>query len=226
MDINMKELQTELDSLHNGAVLQLLPGEYAGPISIRNSVVMDGQGSTIWGLKGPVLTIKPDGVVLRNIRIEVTGKSGTEQPEDGCALLIKSSKSPTFENVEVRGSVIGLHEEEGEWYYPHSLHLGHLSHGAEHTFIIRIAVPVPCQLHSDISGVNIEPRNLDQGSHKIQLHVERLPDDTLLNGCIRIISTSLNRTIMVNALILNKGVSGDQGNGQLIWEPKIPEKNN
>ncbi len=216
----MKDLQKEIDSLRNGASLQLFSCEYAGPISVRKPIDIDGQGSTLWALKGPVLSIEADGVTLRNIRIEVTGYTESGNTENECALLVKAAKSPILENVEVRGAVAGLQEEEGRWSYPHVMHLGHLQHGLEHKFLIRISVPVPCRLKSDVSGVEIKPSNLKQGDHEIQIDIEHLASDTLLNGSICIITPFLKRRIMIDAYILSRGSVGIQGNGQILWEPQ------
>jgi hypothetical protein len=217
-----KSLQTELDSIRKGAALPLVPGEYEGPISIRNPVDIDGQGSTIWGHKGPVVTINSENVVLRNTTIEVTDEFEVPQ-SDGCALLIQSRAKPTLENVEVRGTVIGLHGEEGEWCYPNLLDLGALAYGVKHKFRIRIVVPVPCKLESCISGVRIEPVNLTPGYHDIYCYVERLLEDIMIYGDILIITSLLKRKITVNGHICRKGEGGDQGTGQLLWEPQIKE---
>src|SRR5258708_6876591 len=120
--------QNKLNSLPDGAALSLVPGEFPGPVVLHRSVTLDGQGATLWARQGPVLTVAAAGVVLRNLKIEVTGDGDSDHPEDGCALLVEAADGLRVENVEVRGSVIGLPQEAGVWRYPSSLWLGQLPH--------------------------------------------------------------------------------------------------
>ena len=104
--------QDDLDALQDGATLQLIPREFPGPVKINRCMILDGQGATIWSLKGPVVSIRSDGVVLRNVRIEVTGENGTGMAEEECALQIEPGRGVHLEkDVEVRGRVIGLPQE-------------------------------------------------------------------------------------------------------------------
>ncbi|MBC7910085.1 MAG: hypothetical protein H7Y30_06275 [Pyrinomonadaceae bacterium] len=215
------KFQDDLDSLHDGETLELSPREFPGPIVIKHPLILDGQRATIWALKGPVVSVESDGVVLRNLRVEVTGEEDAAQPEEECAILVQSGRGILLENVEARGSVIGLPEEEGEWRYPHSLPLGRLAHGGTHDLIMRIAVPVPCRLKSSISGLEVSPHSLKPGINEVQLHIEQLPKDTLLSGLITLSTAFLIRQISVTAhvVVVQPGQPpAIQGNKQVIWE--------
>lgn len=216
--------QDDIDALQDGATLQLIPREFPGPVKINRCMILDGQGATIWSLKGPVVSIRSDGVVLRNVRIEVTGENGTGMAEDECALQIEPGRGVLLEkDVEVRGTVIGLPQEEGDWRYPHSLHIGYLAYGIDYEFILRILVPVPCQITSNISGLEIKPRSLSSGANEIHIHMECLPQDTLLYGFLLLTSTFLKRRITFNAHILSK-LSAQKASipvsGFVVWEPE------
>ncbi|MEI6259733.1 MAG: hypothetical protein WCR46_07505 [Deltaproteobacteria bacterium] len=216
--------QDDLDALQDGATLQLIPREFPGPVKINRCMILDGQGATIWSLKGPVVSIRSDGVVLRNVRIEVTGENGTGMAEEECALQIEPGRGVHLEkDVEVRGTVIGLPQEEGDWRYPHSLHIGYLAYGMDYEFILRILVPVPCQITSNISGLEIKPRSLSSGANEIHIHMECLPQDTLLYGFLLLTSTFLKRRITFNAHILSKlsaQTASIPVSGFVIWEPE------
>ena len=216
--------QDELDALQEGATLQLIPREFPGPVIINKRLILDGQGATIWSLSGPVVSIQSDGVVLRNVRIEVTGENGTGTAEEKCALQIEPGRGVLLEkDVEVRGTVIGLQQEEGEWKYPHSLYIGHLTFGINYEFIMRIVVPVPCQITSNISGLDIKPRSLLSGANEIHIFIEHLPQDTLLYGDLSINTTYLKRRITFNAHILSKlsaQTTSIPVSGFVIWEPE------
>lgn len=214
--------QAELDALTGGGELQLLPREFPGPVTIAHPLTLDGQGATIWSLSGPVVSIRADGVALRNLKIEVTGEVEPSAGAGACALWVEPGCSPLLENVEVRGSVIGLAEEEGAWEFPHALRFGPLAHGVEHDFLLRIIVPVPCRLSSNISGLEVAPRSLKAGRHEVRLHVERISPDTLLSGTLSLSSSFLKRHIAISALILPPRSGQDphtQGTGQVVWEP-------
>jgi len=215
-------LQMQLDSLEDYATLQLRPsgGEYAGPIAIDRPLILDGQGATIWSLKGPVVSIESDRVSLCNLRIEVTGENSASSPSERSAIIVKSGEDLQLHNVEVRGTVMGIPAEEGDWNYPQALHLGQLAYGSEHDLLVRIVVPVPCQLISRIAGVDVQPNQLTPGAHEIRLQVDRLPQDTLIYGSIFLVSASLKRSITLSAKIqsLQDGSAG-LVQGRIVWEP-------
>src|SRR5205085_1881173 len=84
------DLQSRLDSLRPGDTLKLDPPgrEFQGPLTVRNPVVIEGQGGTIWAKQGPVLIVEADGVTLQNVNVEVTGKEAGPDSEGGCALRV------------------------------------------------------------------------------------------------------------------------------------------
>ncbi|MEQ9671850.1 hypothetical protein [Coleofasciculus sp. G2-EDA-02] len=217
---NPKTLQEQLNFLAQGK-LSLWPPhqEYIGSIVINRPLILDGQGATICTNHGPVVSIESDRVSLRNLRIEFTGEVGS-RIEDQCAILVKSGQGLQLDNVEVRGSVMGLPEEEGEWNYPESLHLGQLSHGREHDLLLRIIVPVNCTISANISGLAFSPRHLTPGQNEIRLHIDSLPKDTLINGSIFLVSASLKRRITLTAHILalpDEKVPSTQN--KIVWQP-------
>jgi CHAT domain len=218
-------LQSQLDSLDQEATLSLWPpnGEYAAPVVINQPLTLDGRGATIWALAGPVLSIESHGVNLRNLRIEVTGcEVGGSSPED-CAIVVKSGQDLQVHNVEVRGTVMGLPDEEGEWKYPKLLHLGQLAPETEYNLLLRIIVPVACKIASDISGLEFEPHNLTKGANEIHLRIEKFPknQDILIDGNIFLVSASLKRRITITAHI--RSLPEDEfspSQGSIVWQPE------
>lgn len=220
-----KTLQDQLNELQANATLSLWPpnGEYTGPIIINNPIVLDGKGGTIWAIQGPVFSILSDQVSLCNLRIEVTGEMEIGNSENNCAILVKSEKNLNleinFENIEVRGSVMGLSEEEGEWQYPSTLNIGRIAHGQEYNFRWRLIVPVDCKIVSEISGIEFNPHKLNPGANEINIQVEKLPQDTLVNGSIYLVSANFKRRIAITAHIVSLS---DQDtltiDNDVIWE--------
>jgi hypothetical protein len=213
-----RDFQRDLDTLPDKEVLRLKPREYPGPVTIINPVVIDGAGCTVWALNGPVITCEADGITLRNLRIEVTG-TGTAQ--DHCALKVNPGCGVTLQNVEVRGSVIGLWQEEGDWQYPYSLHIGSIPFSTEVDLLLRVWVPVPCEITSKISGLLVQPHKLEAGANEITLHIERIAKDTLLNGLLIISTPNLKRSIAVSGYISSARPKKPKSKrvAQVIWEP-------
>jgi len=214
--------QEQLDWTMDDETLTLdLPRERPGPVVIRNRIILDGKGCTLWAQAGPVLSVLSEKVVLRNLRIEFTADGADEGPHAGVALL-SDGAGLTLEGVTVRGTVKGLVAEEGEWRYPHQLNLGALAYGMAHTVRVRVVVPVQCQITSEISGLSIEPRMLKPGAHEIRIEIEEMMRDTLVSGTIGIKTKFLRREIVLNAHILSPAVglpepARDQD--RLVWQP-------
>ncbi len=217
-EIARGKFQDEIDSVSSGDTLQLFPREFPGPVEIKNSILIDGQGATIWALKGPVLSILEDGVTLKNLRIEMTGETESGDIEDKCAVLCKKGINKiTLEDVEVRGSVIGLPEEEGEWRYPHFLNIGQLPYNKKLDLLIRIVVPVPCRITSNITGLKVEPSNLKAGNHELHLFIDSLQKDTLIDGIICMSTAFIKRRFNVSAYF--SASSSGELKDKVIWQP-------
>ncbi|MBX9580186.1 MAG: hypothetical protein K2X87_07735, partial [Gemmataceae bacterium] len=196
------ELQHLLDGAGTDEVVEIdPPRERPGPVVVRSGLTLDGKGCTIWGLAGPVVVVKGANAVLKNLRIEHTGDRADAGPAAGVALWVEGP-GLALENVTVRGAVAGLAAEEGEWRYPHQLTLGSLAAGMPHALRLRVVVPVPCQLTSEVAGVTLEPRTLSPGAHEVRLRTEGMMRDTLVFGTIGIKTAFLRREIVLNAHFL------------------------
>lgn len=213
--------QDEIDSVNSGSTHHLRLREYSEPVILKRSIIIDGCGSTICALEGPVITIKSPGVTLRNLTIEYTGDGGMEKPSDECAIFIEPGLNVSMENVKVRGTVIGLPSEEGEWRYPVSLSLGPLTSGFRHTFILHLVVPVHCTIESSIYGMKLNTQKLDPGPNEILINIDEMPQDRI-RGYIIINTPLLIRTIAINANItVQNSIEPDlKKTSSIIWEPK------
>ncbi len=216
-----EEFQNRLDSTPEGATLRLSRGEHPGPVSITRRLTLDGQGATIWALEGPVVSVLACGVVLRNLTIEVTGETATGESARDCALMISPGLGITLEGVEVSGLVQGLPGEEGTWRYPRVLHLGQLAPKSDHRFRVGVLVPVPCQIDSQIAGLEVEPRHLAPGPNEVVLRIGGLFLDTLLSGRL-VLSSGVKRRITVCGHV-KSAAAGPAGPGpdpqSYLWLP-------
>ncbi len=73
-------LQKLIDAAKPGALVQPAPGVYAGPVLISKALTLDGQGKVTIdnGGKGSVITIRGNGVTVKNLRLVHSG----DQPND------------------------------------------------------------------------------------------------------------------------------------------------
>ncbi|MCK5720429.1 MAG: hypothetical protein KAH84_10850 [Thiomargarita sp.] len=190
--------------LNNSALstINLIPQEYAGPFFIRRNLTIDGQGSTLWALQGPVLYIDVPNVTLKNLNIEVTGNDFNLKAEE-CAIFMKEATTVYFENVQVRGQVIGLAKEKGQWQYPYLLELGELKQRTIYETTINISVPTKCCIESAIEGVQVIPAILEVGDNIVSIKVEALVADTILYGYLYLKTAQLQRQIKLTAYITN-----------------------
>ncbi len=210
------QFQHELDWTMDGQTLALdAPKERPGPVVLRNNATLDGRGCTVWAREGPVVQVIAERAVLKDLRIEYTG------PDGGVALSADHA-GITLDNVTVRGAVVGLAVEAGEWRYPHQLNLGTVLPGVPHAVRLRVVVPVPCQLSSEVAGVSLLPRTLAPGAHEVRVLIEPLSKDTLVCGTLTIKTACLRREIVLNALALAPatGLSPPASQQErVVWEP-------
>ncbi|MFZ1025213.1 MAG: hypothetical protein WAN66_03225 [Limnoraphis robusta] len=213
--------QEKLNSLPSGAIIELWPpnSEFSGPILLNRPITIEGKGASIWSQKGPVILIQSEEVTLRNLIVEVTGENNITL-EEQCAVQVKSGENLKFEDIKVRGTVMGLPQEEGEWKYPETLHLGQLSSGNAYQFLLRLIVPVDCQLVSNISGVDVEPTHLNTGHNEVKLYLEELPENILINGNLFIISANFKRRIVLTANIVSRSEEPSDQINSIIWQPE------
>jgi F-box protein 11 len=211
-------LQERLDGLKDGGTFKLDPPlhEFKGPLVIRKAAVIEGQGGTIWAVTGPALEVDAPGVVLRNLSVEITSRDTALAGDAACALRIRPGLAVGLDNVAVRGNVAGLAQEEGAWQFPRTLALGVLKATAPHEFRIKLVVPVPCSLASEIDGLKVQPNELPGGSATVTLRLDALPAGTRLLGQLLLKTRLLVRRIPVTGLCSEAGALG---NGQFLWRP-------
>lgn len=212
------ELQTLLDNPPPRQVLKLIPQEYPGPLFINKTIILDGQGATLWAFQGPVLSIDAPAVTLKNLNIEVTGEN-LSTAQANCAIYFKRQTTIHFDQVHLHGQVLGLTDEEGEWHYPHSLSLGTLASNTSYQFLLRLLVPTQCTLESEIYGLNLIPTQLTAGPHEVILHLDPLRHDTCLHGSLYLNTHQLKRRIHLTAYISSTVMAPTTMTPVVIWSP-------
>lgn len=225
--MSKQNLQELLDHLKPHDTLTLDPPnrEFKGAIVIHKPVVIRGNGATIHAARGPVLVVQANGVRLANLTIEVDGKDIAPGVEAASALLVQSTTNLTLDDIRVYGDVVGIPGEDGSWQYPRSLSQQNLAIGREHKFNVRLRLPVPCKLTSQIDGLTIGPEKFDGGIAEACLVVEPLKAKTKLRGDIVIRTAHFARWIRVTFNAARPDTKEDKiitGDGQWIYACDTP----
>ncbi len=191
----MGELQQTIDSAPTGATIQLPRGEYRGPITLNRALAIEGEGAVVWAAKGPVVAVKSGGVTLSGIQIEVT--DGSMGGESDVALKVEGV-APTLHNVGVRGRVVGMTQDTGEWKLPAALDLGAFAPRTSNSWKFKIEVPVDCRLKTGISGLQIKPAQIAAGRHDVEIVAQNIGPDTFLAGQIEVEHAGIVRPIALS----------------------------
>lgn len=193
----MTNIQDQFNAIKSDDFV-LAPGEYEGPLVIDRPCVFDGAGATLWANSGPVLQVASEKVQVKNLRIEVTGggNASGETAGDSDVALKTTYAGTKLENVEVKGSVIGLPQESEAWQLPAMLSLGNFAADTENTFSIEIQAPASAQLECGMRDVRLSPQTLAVGKNLITLTTAELRNNTILYGEI-IVKTAVSRRIYI-----------------------------
>ncbi|MCI9121079.1 MAG: hypothetical protein HFG00_06075 [Oscillibacter sp.] len=187
----MNRLQEQFDRA--GAALTLSPGEYEGPLRVTRPCVLDGGGSTLWAMTGPVLVVESPGVTVRNLRVEIT------EAQAASHTAIQMEQPAALENVEVRGDVVGLPGEAPHWDLPALVSLGEFAAGTPNAFSVQIQAAAPAELICGMEGVTASPARLEEGPQTFLLQAEPLRDNTILYGEL-LLRTAVTRRLCVTGL--------------------------
>lgn len=156
--------------------IDLPMGEYEGPLRISHVCTVDGHGATIWANSGTALTVEADGVVLKNLRIELT-----DNPEGMVAVKLRNDT--VTENVEVYGQ-----EDRGgsvsDWRLPRMIDFGVFAAEKDNEFHRMILTDSPCEITNNVHGLSLSPQRLVPGENDVAFKISSLMGDTILYGDI------------------------------------------
>ena len=202
------------------------PCEFAGPLTIDRSITVDFGNSTLWAIKGPVLTVRGSKVCIRNAHIEVTGSMDGANEDENTAIHVKGRGKATFENVKVHGRIKGIKGEDGQWKIPRSLSLGTLAAGQSHEFRVHLEVPAECELQAEgPAGLTLYPQRLAVGDQEVILQfAEHFTGH--YSAHIMLATRNFKRRIALNACFcdLDLNPAAIKGEGQLIYPVPVAPK--
>ncbi|MBM4090110.1 MAG: hypothetical protein FJ276_11925 [Planctomycetes bacterium] len=221
----ISKLQELIDQTGAGKTLVLNPPsqELDGPVIVRQPLTVRGQGATIRGATGPLVSVQSFGVLLQDLRLEITGNPQKLSDAEACVLVAYSGAGVMTRNVTLRGNVIGVPGEEGRWCYPHAIRLGTLAPRCFHVFKLRLALPVPCKLTVDSGRVAVEPRSFGGGVTDVVLHVDPLDPNARVRQTLVIESAYFKREIGVAGVTARSETAhAVRGNGQYLFDCSDP----
>lgn len=102
----LKPFQDLVDAAPAGSVLKPPPGHYAGPVTLKKPLIIDGGGRVTIdaGDKGTVFSLEADGVTLRGLHL--TGSGESHDTDDSC-LDVRGSRN-VIEDLTVDNCLFGI----------------------------------------------------------------------------------------------------------------------
>jgi nitrous oxidase accessory protein len=100
-------LQEQLDLAETGSVIQLAPGKHRGPIVIKKSLTLRGDGATIdGGGQGTVVRVDAPGVSLQGLKVIRSGSSLMDT--DTCVYLTPKARYAEIKDNHLEDCAFGI----------------------------------------------------------------------------------------------------------------------
>ena len=210
----MRSLKEQIKNTVKGGVLELRHGgEFIEQLVIKKPITICSTllPATIVG-RSPTIAIQSKKVKFENLIIVSNDKTGI-------CLSIKKRCNPVFKNVPIKGRVVGLKEEEGNWEIPDVLELGSIEPNKVTKKKIIIYCPAPAKIYSKISGIICKPENLKPDLNEIDIITDALFKNTFITGylIIETLKFNLQRKISVTGNTLNLERTPIQDNDEYLW---------
>ena len=156
----------------NGEVT-LPSGEFEGPLVINKPLRLRGKSTTIWAKNSPVIRITSGGVIIEDIRAEITEGSIEEA-------AVKSIVACSAKNVEILGRVSGFGAEDGYFDIPRTIELGKFPGNKENSYKLEVNVPAKTDIVCEIREVKFEPTILQSGRNELTVKVSGISAQTFM----------------------------------------------
>ena len=170
--MNIKDLIARAGA---GETVQLPPGEFEGPVVINKPLRLIGKNTTVWAKNGAVLDINSNGVIVEDLRVEIT-------EGNICDTAVQTSVLTAVKNVEILGSVRGFGSEDGFFDVPRTIELGEFLCDSENTFVIEVNVPEKTEIVCNVHEITLSANLLKAGRNTVTITVSDCAAGTLLYG--------------------------------------------
>lgn len=167
------DLNQLIEGASSGSTLRLPSGEFEGPFVISKPLHLIGNNTTLWAKNGAVLKINSNGVVIENLRVELTDGDVSDT-------AVASNFLAAVKNVEILGGVSGFGSEDGCFDVPRTIELGEFRAEDENSFVLSVNVPEKTEIFCNMREVTISPAVLSAGRNDITVSVSGISAQTLL----------------------------------------------
>ncbi len=192
--MNNAHIQSLLDSVASYGTCTLPCGEFEGPFVISKPCTVIGDNTTLWSGNESILTVKAAGVVLKNLRIEITNDS---LPPHKNISVYSMTHDTVFENVEIIGNLAGISGEENYWGVPKVLNLGRFPSDKRNTFTAILDVPVKTEISAKFYDVTITPTVLNAGRNIVTITADAVRGGSYIYGEI-LLKSAVTRRIYLS----------------------------
>ncbi|MBU1625908.1 hypothetical protein KKB18_00910 [bacterium] len=212
----MESLQEQINQTKKGGILEIPFGEFHETLLIKKPITIKANRIPM-AIAGPspTVTIASKNVILENVHIVSTDN-------DGICLLVKKDCNPKFNNVDIRGKVEGLKDEEGEWEIPNVLELDIIPNKRTLNKFICF-IPIKAKIYpSEIEDITCSPNELDPGLNEVEIIIDEIREGSLIAGDIVVetLRYKLKRKISLNGNTLDSNKDTSSFDGKVIWECK------
>ncbi len=191
-----RDIQRLLDNPDSLGRVDLPAGEYEGKFFIKKGCTVNGNGALLWNASGPVLVIDAENVIIKGLRIELTGSA--LQPEQAVSVYCRHGDTK-FTDVEVNGAVLGIEGEEQFWGVPSILDVGTFEADKEHCYVMELYSPVEAELNCCFHDVTLSADILLAGYNSVTINVGKIRSGSSIYGNI-IIRSAVERRIIFSGI--------------------------
>ena len=215
--MNSYDIQRLLSSPDKDGTVMLPSGEFEGPFVINKCCRIIGANTTLWGGKGPVLTVKDKGTKLENLRVEITNEN---LPANEYVAIYSKVGDTEFENVEIIGRLFGISGESEPWGIPKLISLGQIPAEKECIFSMNISVPIAAELVPTIHDITLSPYRLEAGINRVEMKIQPIRSGSFIYGEI-LLKSAVTRRIYVSGSAVDD--AANYTDGQLVFDADIAE---
>ena len=187
------DIQHLLDNPDSMGRVTLPEGEFEGKFFIRKSCTVNGSGTVLWNLSGPVLVVDAENVHINNVKVELTHDNIPVEQHISIYCRCHDTK---FTDTEVNGALLGIAGEEQYWGIPKILSLGRFKAEQQQSFTMEIYSSTTAEISCGFHDITLSCDTLTEGYNTITLTVGKIKSGSLIYGNI-LIKSAVTRKIIL-----------------------------
>ncbi|XWK87441.1 MAG: AAA domain-containing protein [Phormidium sp.] len=190
-----------LQIIRDGYEINLMAGEYKGPLIIEKAIAIRGNGAdtVIFTADEPAIIVKVAGVRIENLTIARTVRGDKGE----VALLAEKGTLPILEQVRLTGIAENVRWSGVNWDIPAVLDFGEVESDRLVQRSWQLQIGAPCEIVSDLSWLHVQQNYLSPGLQNIEitLNSKDILPGTNLSGFIFLADSEEIREIEITATV-------------------------